>query len=58
MRFAAPRASGEPIAALDRAASAIAAASAEALRAVAEVDRERLWRRDGAISMTSWLAGR
>ena len=44
--------------ALERATSAIAAASAEVLRAVAEYDECRLWRRDGATSMTSWLAGR
>lgn len=43
---------------LDRATSAVAAASAEALRTVAEYDERRLWRRDGATSMTSWLAGR
>jgi hypothetical protein len=36
----------------------MAAASAAALRLVAEHDRRRLWRRDGATSMTSWLAGR
>src|SRR5919106_2646362 len=68
MRFAAPRdslepitapgESTEPIAALDRAAAEIAAASAQALRAVAEVDRRGLWRRDGATSMSSWLAAR
>ncbi|MGH2767024.1 MAG: DUF222 domain-containing protein [Actinomycetota bacterium] len=58
MRFAAPRTSGEPVAALDRVTSAMAAASAEALRMVAEVDRRGLWRRDGATSMSSWLAGR
>ncbi|HJV05168.1 MAG TPA: DUF222 domain-containing protein [Actinomycetota bacterium] len=44
--------------ALDRAASAMAAASAEILRTVAEYDRRKLWRRDGATSMSSWLAGR
>jgi hypothetical protein len=36
----------------------MAAASAEALRMVAQVDRLGLWRRDGATSMSSWLAGR
>jgi hypothetical protein len=58
MRFAAPRTSGEVTDVLDRAAAAMAAASAEALRAVAEFERQGLWRRDGATSMTSWLAGR
>jgi hypothetical protein len=58
MRFAAPRTSGEPIAALDRAAAGMAAASAAVLRVVARVDRQKLWREDGATSMTSWLAGR
>ena len=58
MRFAAPRSSEDLTGALDRAAASLAAASAEVLRMVAEVDRQRLWRRDGATSMTSWLAGR
>src|ERR671919_20784 len=68
MRFAAPRdsmepitapgESTEPIAALDRAAAEIAAASAQALRAVADVDQRGLWRHDGATSMSSWLAAR
>ena len=55
MRFAAPR---EPINVLDHATSAMARASADALRAVAEVDRSGLWRLDGATSVSSWLAGR
>jgi hypothetical protein len=58
MEFAAPRTSGDLADTLDRAAAVMAAASAEALRAVAELDRAALWRRDGATSMTSWLAGR
>ena len=58
MRFAAPRDSGEVIEALDRAAAVMAAASAEVLRMVTEVDRRGLCRRDGATSVTSWLAGR
>jgi hypothetical protein len=58
MRFAAPRTSGEVTNTLDRAVVVMSAASAEALRAVAEVDRRMLWRRDGATSLTSWLAGR
>jgi hypothetical protein len=44
--------------ALDRAAARMVAASAEALRYVSEYDEQRLWRRDGATSMTSWLAAR
>ena len=43
---------------LDQATAVMAAASAEALRLVAEHARRKLWRRDGATSMTSWLAGR
>lgn len=59
MRFAAPRTSpDEPVETLNVAVSAISRASAEALRAVARVDRERLWARDGATSVTPWLAGR
>jgi hypothetical protein len=36
----------------------MAAASAEALRAVALFDERKLWQQDGATSMTSWLAAR
>jgi hypothetical protein len=36
----------------------MSAASAEALRAVAACDESMQWRRDGATSMTSWLAAR
>jgi hypothetical protein len=36
----------------------MSAASAEALQAVAACDEGKLWRRDGATSMTSWLAAR
>jgi hypothetical protein len=43
---------------LDQATVSIAATSARVLRMVAEYDKRRLWRRDGATSMTSWLAGR
>jgi hypothetical protein len=43
---------------IDRATAAMAAASADALRAVAAHDEGRLWERDGATSMTSWLAAR
>ena len=34
------------------------AASAEALRLVAQYAERKLWRGDGATSMTSWLAAR
>jgi hypothetical protein len=44
--------------ALDRATAQMVAASAEALRVVALYDERRLWERDGATSMTSWLAAR
>jgi Domain of unknown function (DUF222)/HNH endonuclease len=59
MRFAAPRTSlDEPVDELDQTTIMMSAASARALRAVADVDRRGLWRRDGATSVTSWLAGR
>jgi hypothetical protein len=43
---------------IDRTTAAIAAASAECLRAVARADERKVWERDGATSMTSWLAAR
>src|SRR5438067_1611498 len=43
---------------LDLAVSRMTAASAVVLKSVAEVDRAEVWRRDGATSMTSWLAAR
>ncbi|HJV05003.1 MAG TPA: DUF222 domain-containing protein [Actinomycetota bacterium] len=43
---------------LDRAVSAITAATSDLLREVARLDREGGWKRDGATSMTAWLAGR
>ena len=43
---------------LDRAFVVMTGASAAALRSIAVVDRQKLWRRDGATSMTSWLAAR
>jgi hypothetical protein len=58
MRFAAPERSEALIDVLDRTTAAIAAASAECLRAVASYDEQKAWRRDGATSMSSWLAGR
>jgi hypothetical protein len=44
--------------ALDDAVFVMTAASAEALEFVAAYDHQKLWARDGATSMTSWLAGR
>lgn len=46
------------IASLDHAAMRMVAASADALRAVVACNDAQLWRRDGATSMTSWLAAR
>jgi Domain of unknown function (DUF222)/HNH endonuclease len=43
---------------LDRGVAAMAAASAETLRAVAAYDERRLWEDDGATSMSAWLAAR
>ena len=43
---------------MDRAVSTIAAASGDLLRTVRQFDELRLWRRDGATSMSSWLAAR
>jgi hypothetical protein len=58
MKIAAPTRNDEVIDRLDRATAAVSAASAEILRSVAECDDRRLWRRDRATSMTSWLAAR
>jgi Domain of unknown function (DUF222)/HNH endonuclease len=44
--------------ALDDAVFLMTAASAEALEAVALFDEQKLWARDGATCMASWLAGR
>jgi hypothetical protein len=43
---------------IDRTTAAIAVSSSECLRAVAEADETKLWDRDGATSMSSWLAAR
>src|SRR5438132_1087389 len=43
---------------LDIAVSRLTAASGDVLSRVAELDRPEVWRRDGATSMTSWLAAR
>jgi hypothetical protein len=51
-------ASESSIRGLDRSVALIAAASAECLRDVAEVDQQKVWERDGATSMSAWLAGR
>jgi hypothetical protein len=58
MELAAPRDSDELREVMDRSSAAMAAASALCLRAVASYDDRRLWKRDGATSMSSWLAGR
>src|SRR5919197_453059 len=43
---------------LDHAVRAMSAESAEVLRGVASLDDPNVWERDGATSMTSWLAAR
>lgn len=43
---------------MDRATAMIAAASAHLLQMVALFDEGKLWERDGATSMTGWLAAR
>src|ERR671918_186739 len=58
MRFAAPRSPEGLAEAMDRAVSRLSAASAELLRWVPKYDAQKLWRRDGATSMSSWLAAR
>jgi len=58
MKVVAPNNPAELMDAMDRTTAAIAAASAECLRAVAAYDEGKLWRRDGATSMTGWLAAR
>src|SRR5919204_3492074 len=49
---------GALIRSMDQAAAAGAAASSDLLEAVAHFDEHRLWRNDGATSMTPWLAAR
>jgi Domain of unknown function (DUF222)/HNH endonuclease len=58
MEVAAPARLHSPVDMLDHATGVMAAASAEALRAVAACDEMRVWWADGATSMTSWLAAR
>jgi hypothetical protein len=48
----------DPTQELDDAVFLMTTASAEVLDVVARYDRQKLWARDGATSMTSWLAGR
>jgi hypothetical protein len=58
MELAAPRDSEALMEVMDRTTAAIAARSAECLRAVADYDERKLWKRDGATSISSWLVGR
>jgi Domain of unknown function (DUF222)/HNH endonuclease len=58
MELAAPEDPQAVCAALDQVTAAMAAASAQALRAVASYDEAKAWKKDGATSMSSWLAGR
>ena len=58
MELAAPRGSEELMEVMHRSTATVAAASARCLRAVASYDDQKLWKRDGATSMSSWLAGR
>jgi hypothetical protein len=58
MRFAAPRDSNRLLHVIDDATAMMAAASARCLEAVADYDDRKLWKRDGATSMSSWLAAR
>jgi hypothetical protein len=58
MRFAAPRDSEALMGVMDRTTATMAVASAQCLRAVAQYDQRKLWRRDGATAMSSWLAAR
>lgn len=52
------RPASDPVAMLDECHRRAADASAERLAWIAAVDERRLWRRDGATSMTAWLAAR
>lgn len=49
---------GTDVQALDNSVAMMAAASAETLRLVADLDDEQSWRADGATSMSAWLAAR
>jgi hypothetical protein len=48
----------ELVESLDRAAALMVAASVEALHTVVACNEAKLWRKDGATSMTAWLAAR
>ena len=54
MELAAPRGSEELMEVMDRSTAAMAAASGRCFRAVASYDDQKLWKRDGATSMSSW----
>lgn len=47
-----------PVERMRRAHAEMTAASADFLEAIWDCDDQRLWRRDGATSLTSWLAAR
>ncbi|HSK15587.1 MAG TPA: DUF222 domain-containing protein, partial [Gaiellaceae bacterium] len=48
----------DPVAMMDESHRRAVDASAERLAWIAAIDEHRLWRRDGATSMTAWLAAR
>ncbi|HEX6262172.1 MAG TPA: DUF222 domain-containing protein [Actinomycetota bacterium] len=52
------RAAPDPVAMLDECHRRAVDACAERLAWIAAIEERRLWRRDGATSMTAWLAGR
>lgn len=54
----APEETSDPVDHLDRVHRRASLASVERLEVVVEVDRRKLWRRDGATSMSAWLAAR
>jgi hypothetical protein len=58
MKVAAPQDPQSLTDALDQATAVMSAASARMLALVADHDDRKLWKRDGATSMSSWLAGR
>jgi hypothetical protein len=58
MRFAAPNDPSVLRDGMDRNMATVAAASTECLRSIAAYDKRKLWRQDGATSMSSWLAAR
>ncbi|HEX2031206.1 MAG TPA: DUF222 domain-containing protein [Actinomycetota bacterium] len=58
MEVAVPVRITSPLERMRRAHAEMAAASADFLEAIWDCDDQRLWRRDGASSLTSWLAAR